>query len=128
MTAVIANICVDPRLLHDVLRSQIQTRLQTMGLSAERVFLTNDIGGNIGSSLQNTLEMLACLPDPVVLLAVLHHDDCAAERAGRRRTLDSSIHDLTNLAAGMGLQCPVLSGNILTENSAILWTAQPQVE
>jgi hypothetical protein len=125
MPAAIVNICVDPRLQHEVLRPQVRTRLEAMGLKADRIFITNDIGGNIGSAMRSTLEMLSAAGDDVVLTAVLHHDDCVADSLGRRRSLVSSVRDLSSLVAGLNLICPVLSGSILTETSEIVWSDRP---
>jgi hypothetical protein len=125
MPAAIVNVCVDPRLQHEVLRPQVRTRLEAMGLKADRIFITSDIGGNIGSGVGNTLEMLIAARDNVVLTAVLHHDDCVADSLGRRRSLESSLRDLTNLVAGLNLTGPVLSGSIFTETSEIVWSDSP---
>ena len=34
-----------------------------MGLRADRIFITSDIGGNIGSAMRSTLEMLSAAHD-----------------------------------------------------------------
>ncbi len=122
MPAAVVNVCVDPRLQHEILRPQVRSRLEQMGLKADGIFITNDVGGNIGSAVRNTLEMLTAAHDTLLLTGVLYHDDCVAASLGRRRSLESSVGDLTELVAALKLSCPVLSGSIITETSEIVWS------
>lgn len=125
MSAVIVNICVDPRLNHEAIRTQVGTRLERMGRQADRIFITNDIGGNVGSALRNTIELLVSQREAIVLAAVLYHDDCVAERAGMRRPLTTSAEQLAALLTDRSLNAALLTGSILTETSQILWSDEP---
>jgi hypothetical protein len=123
--AAVINVCVDPRLNHEVLRAQVQGRLEQMRLPSGRIFITNDIAGNIGSAVRNTVELLARAREEVVMAAVLHHDDCAAARQGLRVPLTASTQQLRSTLEQAGIRCPVLSGEIHTESNTIVWTDRP---
>ena len=84
MSAALVNICVDPRLNHEILRTQVRQKLGRMRLSAERIFIVNEVAGNAGSAFRNLVDMLVARVDPIVLAAVLHHDDCLAAQQGLR--------------------------------------------
>ena len=126
MNAAVVQICADPRLSHDVVRLQVQQRLERMSLQADRIFLLNEIGGNLGSNMQNTVEMLQQERQRIVLAAVLHHDDCIAFKAGLRVPLERSVSGLSTYLASRSITCPVLSGQIETENSAVTWSDEPR--
>lgn len=126
MNAAIVQICVDPRLNHELVRLQVQQRLERMSLQADRIFLLNEIGGNIGSNMQNTVEMLQQQRERIVLAGVLHHDDCVAHKAGRRVPLERSVGSLSTYLSSRAITCPVLSGQIETDNSAVTWTDEPR--
>jgi hypothetical protein len=123
--AAIINVCVDPRLNHEVLRAQVQARLEQMRLPSERIFITNDVAGNVGSAVRNTAELLTRAREEVVVAAVLHHDDCAAAAQGLRVPLAASTQQLRSSLEQAGIRCPVLSGEIVTESNAIVWTDRP---
>lgn len=126
MAAALVQVCVDHRLNHEILRAQIRQRLQRMGLAAGRIYILNDIGGNVGANFANTVDLLVGREEPVVLCAVLHHDDCLAERQGFRAALEASAKLMAARLAERGVQCPVLTGNILTEHNHLVWTDEPQ--
>lgn len=126
MPVAIVNVCVDPRLNHEVIRAQVRARLEELGRAAQRVFIVNDVGGNIGSAFRNTLDLARRSREEVVLAAVLHHDDCLAEQAGLRRPLEESIREVRTLLGRGSRDTPVLSGQILTETSAIVWDDKPK--
>jgi hypothetical protein len=123
--AAIINVCVDPRLNHDVIRAQVQARLEQMQLPRASVFITSDIGGNVGSAARNTAELLSRGREEVVMAAVLHHDDCVANAQGLRLPLTASAQQLGNTLDQAGIRCPVLTGEILAESNTIAWTDQP---
>ena len=126
MTAALVQICSDPRLNHEVIRAQVAQKLERLGLRADRVFILNEIGGNIGSNLRNTLELLVRRREPVVFAAVLHHDDCLAEQEGMRVALPASAGQLRSQLEGRDVTCPVLTGQIGTEHSDVVWTDEPR--
>jgi len=123
--AAIVNVCVDPRLDHAVIRSQVEARLERMRLPKERVFITNDVGGNVGSAAKGTVDLLVKNREEIVLAAVLHHGDCAAAAAGLRQPIEASVERLRRLLGEAGIRCPVLSGTLRTETSAIAWSDEP---
>jgi hypothetical protein len=82
MAAALARVCVDPRLNHELLRIQVRQKLQCLRMVADRIYILNDIGGNVGTNFRNTVNLLASRQKPIVICAVLHHDDCLAEQQG----------------------------------------------
>ncbi len=123
--AAIVNICVDPRLDHQLLRVQVGARLQRLTTSRQRLYITNDIGGNIGSAFRSTAELILKGREEIVLAAVLHHDDCVAERLGLRRPLAGSAEAAARLLEGLKVTCPVLTGSIRTEDNYLTWSDEP---
>lgn len=124
--AVLVQLCVDPRLNHELLRSQVRQKLGRLRLSAERIFLLGEVGGNIGANFQNTLDLLKQRNDKLVLCAVLHHDECLTAAAGTRVPLEASAKQLTAVLAQQDLGCRVLTGNIRTEHNQVLWSDEPE--
>ena len=120
--AAIVNVCVDPRLDHSLIRTQVEARLERLRLPAAAVYVTNEPGGSIGSAFHNTARLLVSQGVPIVLAAVLYHDDCLAEHAGRRVPLESSAQGARNLLADIDVTCPVLTGWLTTESSYLVWT------
>jgi len=55
MAAALVVVCVEPRINHEVIRIQVRQRLERSGIRAERIYILNDIGGNPGSNLRNTI-------------------------------------------------------------------------
>ena len=126
MAAIILT-CVDPRLAHDVIRDQIGRRLEREGLPVRDIYVVSDVGGNLGSGFTNTLDLLTAAKVPVVLSAILHHDDCLAARLNVRKPLETTVAEIRTELSRRGIKCPVLSGNITTESSGLTWTDQPPV-
>jgi hypothetical protein len=126
MPAAIIQVCVDPRLHHELLNVQVRSRLERLRLQADRIFLLGDVGGNPGSNTSNTLDLLAQSHEPVVLAAVLHHDDCYAAAYGMRHPLQASARALESLLRERHIACPVLTGNIYTATNEIVWTDEPR--
>ena len=125
MAAALVVVCVDPRLNHEIIRLQVRQKLARSGLRAERIYLLGDVGGNPGSSFRQTAELLARIGEPVVLAAVLHHDDCLAAREGQRKDLVDSAQEMSTALDRMSLHCPVLTGQIQTAHSRVLWSDEP---
>jgi hypothetical protein len=122
MPAAIVNICVDPRLNHELVRIQVRSRLEEMLTSAQRIYVTSDVGGNAGSAFRNTLDLVQRSRDQLVLAAVLHHDDCLAAAAGLRAPLETTLQQVRAALGTAGIACPLLSGSIRTETSAVVWS------
>src|SRR6185369_9810198 len=114
-----------PRLNHEVIRIQTKNRLEAQQVKVDRVFITNEAGGNVGSGLRNALELLSRSGESIALIAVLDHDDCQAASAGVRRELSDRIGAVTELVLGKGIRCQVAGGTILTDNSTVLWDDWP---
>ena len=125
MVAAIALICVDPRLNHELLRIQMRQKLDRLRLRADRIFILNDVGGNVGTSFRNTVAMLKQLNEPLVFCAALHHDTCLAAEQGLRAPLETNAQRMAALLTEQGVICPVLTGNILTQNNILRWTDEP---
>ncbi|MBI2887874.1 MAG: hypothetical protein HYY02_11780 [Chloroflexi bacterium] len=125
MAAVVVQVCVDHRLNHELLRAQVRQRLERLGAAAERIYILNEVGGNVGANFGHTLDLLARGREPVVLCAVLHHDDCLAEREGLREPLEVSTRRVEALLAQRKITCRVLTGAIRTEHNHLLWSDEP---
>jgi len=128
MRAAIVQVCVDERLNHELLRIQVKQKLAALYLNADRVFILNEIGGNLGENFRNTLDMLVKLRTEVVLAAALHHDDCIAGKHGLRRPLDETVAQMADLLASRDVSCILASGNIYTGNNHIIWLEDRQVK
>jgi hypothetical protein len=126
MASALVVVCVDPRLNHEIIRTQVRQRLGRSGLRADRIYLLGEVGGNVGSNVRQTAQLLARLADPVVLAAVLHHDDCLAAREDQRKDLAASADELTTELDRLNLRCPVLTGQIRTAHSQINWSDEPE--
>ena len=126
MAAALVQMCVDPRLNHELIRAQVRQRLQRMSLSARGIYIVNEIGGNLGANFGNTLDLLIKEGEPVVLCAVFHHDDCVAERRRARAPLETTARQMAARLAESRIACPVLTGTILTQHSSLQWTDEPQ--
>jgi hypothetical protein len=125
MAAALVAVCVDPRLNHEIVRLQVHQKLARSGLRAERIYLLGEVGGNLGSSFRQTAELLSRIGEPVVLAAVLHHDDCLAAREGQRKDLADSAQELATALDRLSLHCPILTGQIQTAHSRVLWSDEP---
>lgn len=130
MAAALVQLCVDPRLNHELLRIQVRQKLERLRAAADRIFILNDIGGNVGTTFRNTVKLLATRQEPIVLCAVLHHDDCLAEQQGMRTPLDVSAKEMAAYLAERNIPCPVLTGTIRIENNHLLWSdlSEPRYE
>jgi len=123
--AAIVNVCVDPRLNQELIRIQVKARLERLRLATDNLFVTNEIGGNIGSSFRNAALMLRERGVEIVLAAVLHHDDCVAAQAGRRQPLAQTALEIESFLRSQSVACPVLSGTLRTEDSTLIWLDEP---
>ena len=126
MRVAIFQICVDPRLNHELVRIQVRQQLARRYLQADRVVLVNEIGGNMGGSFASTLDLFLRDGAEIVLCGVLHHDDCLAAKHGLRRPLQETAAQIQNLVRGRGLECPVETGTIYTETNHVQWDSTAQ--
>jgi hypothetical protein len=126
MAAALVQLCVDPRLNHELIRLQVRQRLERSGLWAERIFLVNEVGGNLGANFRSTAELLTRLGEPIVLCAVLHHDDCAAAAQGQRAELPVVARDMMAELTSLGVVCLVVTGSIRTEHNQVVWSDEPE--
>jgi hypothetical protein len=126
MSAALVQICTDPRLSHEVIRIQVNERLERRGLRADRVFILNDVGGNVGSNTSSTLDLLQRRDEPLLFAGVLHHDGCLAAEEGLRVSIDRTSRQLASFLADRRISVPVVTGTILTETSAITWLDEPR--
>jgi hypothetical protein len=125
MAAALIGVCVDPRLNHEIIRLQVRQRLERSGLRAERIYILNEQGGNLGTSFRNTAQLLARAGEPIVFCAVLHHDDCLAAQEGQRTDLATTAKEMATELERLGVTCPVVTGQIRTAHSQLLWTDEP---
>ena len=102
--------------------------MERLQKSAERIYIVNDIGGNVGTNFANTVDLLIKRRDPLVLCGVLHHDDCLAAREGVRKPLDMSAKEMTAYLASRGINCPVLTGTVRIEHGDLVWSDEPKPE
>ncbi len=125
MTSAVVNLCFDPRLDHEAIRTQVRGRIERLRLKARSIYLVNDLGGNVGSGLRNAVRLRLSQREEVSLTAVLHHDDCLAAKAGRRKPLEVSAKELAAFLAELNLRTPVLTGTIRTADNLLTWTDEP---
>ncbi len=125
MAVALAQVCVDPRLNHELLRIQIRQKLHRLRLAADRIYILNELGGNVGMNFRNTMNQLS-RQESIVLCAVLHHDDCLAEQQGIRTPLDASAQEMATYLADRNIRCPVLTGTIRIDNNHLLWADEPE--
>ena len=126
MAAVLVQVCVDNRLNHELLRVQVRQKLGSLGRSADRIYILNEVGGNVGENFLNTIKLLKARGDPIVLCAVLHHDECVAAEQGVRVPLETSAQRMGSILAEQGVTCRVLTGTIRTEHNHLLWSDEPE--
>ncbi len=122
MAAALVVVCVDPRLNHELIRIQVRQRLQRDRIGAERIYVLNDVGGNVGANFRHTAQLLKQTGEAIVFCAVLHHDDCRAAREGERAELSHAAQGLASELARLELQCPVATGEIRTEHNHVRWS------
>ena len=128
MAAALVQVCVDPRLNHELIRIQVRQKLERLGIGSPRVYVLNDIGGNPGQNLVDTLALLAKVGEQVALGAVLHHDDCLAARQGLRIPLDAAADEMAKAFAKAQVPAPILTGQIRTEHNRVSWSDEPAYE
>lgn len=121
MRVALVQVCVDERLNHELVRIQVKHKLSALYLSAQRVLILNEIGGNLGDNFRNTLDLFLSQHDTIVLAAVLHHDDCLTDRAGLRQPLEETCRQIADLLTQRGVSCFLSSGNIYTSNNHVFW-------
>jgi hypothetical protein len=125
VAAAIVEVCVDPRLNHELLRIQVAQKLARLGLRADRIYVLNENGDSLGSNFRNTVRLLGMRDEPLVLCAVLHHDDCLAAQAGLRPDLDESAERIRAYLAEQGVECAVLTSEVRTETNELQWSGEP---
>jgi hypothetical protein len=121
MTVALIQVCVDDRLNHELIRIQVRHKLAELYLAAQRIFILNEVGGNLGDNFRNTADAMLKLHEEIVLAGVLHHDDCRAASVGLRRPLDETTAQMADFLAKQGVACPIVSGNIYTANNHVVW-------
>ena len=117
----VVQLCVDDRLDHGKIRAEVAKKLRGVYVAADRILLVNEIGGNFGENFRNAVEMFRSLDAQIVFCAVLHHDDCGAAAAGRRRSREQTLAEMSAYLAGQGVICPVYAGNIQTNTNEVSW-------
>lgn len=125
MAAALVEVCVDPRISHEVIRIQVRQRLERSGIRAERIYILNDVGGNPGSNFRNTIQLLSRMSEPIVFCAVLHHTDCLSAQSGLRSDLAVAAPQMAAELSNANAHAPVLTGQIRTENNELLWSDEP---
>ncbi len=118
----LVQLCVDDRLDHGKIRKQVAQKIHDVYLRADRIFLLNEVGGNLGQNFRNTLELFLAGGARIVFCGILHHDDCAADRAGCRLPMEQTVVELYHYLGEKGVNCPVYTANIRTSDSTIEWT------
>jgi hypothetical protein len=126
MAVEVANIalvqlCVDDRLDHPRIRASVEQKMRDIYLRADRIFLLNEVGGNFGQNFRNTLDVFLESGARVVFCAVLHHDDCAADKAGRRLPMEQTVAELSRYLVDKRVAGPVYTGFIRTADSFVEW-------
>ena len=126
MRVALFQVCVDPRLNHELIRVQIGQQLARRGLHADRIVLVNEIGGNLSGSFGNALDLFRKEGGKIVLCGVLHHDDCAAAKHGLRQPLEETARQIEGLLRERKVACPVETGTIYTETNHVQWSGQSE--
>jgi hypothetical protein len=118
----LVQMCVDDRLDHTKVRARVTEKMRDIYLSADKVFLLNEVGGNFGQNFRNTLELFQDSGAEVVFCAVLHHDDCLAHKAGHRIPIEQTVASLSHYLVQRSATCPVYTGEIRTADSSVRWS------
>lgn len=118
----LVQLCVDDRLDHGKIRQQVAQKIRDVYLKSDRIFLLNEVGGNLGQNFRNTLELFLNGGARIVFCGVLHHDDCSADKAGCRLPMEQTVIELYQYLGEKGVNCPVYTANIRTGDSTIEWT------
>jgi hypothetical protein len=127
VSAAIVQLCVDPRLSHEVVRAQVRQRVARHGETAERIYVVNGVGGNPGASFTHTVEMLGREGEVIVFCGILHHDDCLAARHGLRMELADAAKWMTTELARQKIACPVFVGDLTTATNLVRWADEPEI-
>ena len=127
MASALVQVCTDFRLNHELIRIQVKQRLSRAGVNADRVYILNEVGGNPGHNLTNMVELLKRAGEPIVFCAILHHDDCLAARYGLRHELTSASHEFEGDLGRLGVHCPVVTGEIRTQDNRLQWSDEPVI-
>ena len=127
MDVALIQVCVDERLNHELLRIQVKHKLAELYLKAPRILIVNELGGNLGRNFGNATKMLLKNGDKLVLAAVLHHDDCQADKMDVRKPMEATIEQMTTFLHEAGVSCVLASGNIYTHNNHIIWLEDRQI-
>jgi hypothetical protein len=125
MAAALVQVCVDPRINHEVIRIQIRQRLERSGIRAERIYILNDVGGNPGPNFSNTIQLVSRMGEQIAFCAVLHHTDCFSARFGLRSDLAVAAEQMATALSQAKVHAPVLTGQIRIENNELLWSDEP---
>src|SRR5689334_20587021 len=122
MASALVQVCTDFRLNHELIRIQVRQRLDRDAISADRVYVLNEIGGNPGENFTHTVELLKRVGEPIVWCAVLHHDDCLAAREGLRLDLNAAADRMEAELERMHVTCPVRTGQVQTSQNLVRWS------
>ena len=125
--AAVIQVCVDPRLNHELISLQVRQKIERSGVRADWIYVVNDIGGNPGASFRNTLQLIHRAGEAVVFSALLHHDDCLAEKQGQRVELALAAQQMREELGRIGSHAPVFTGHIRTEHNHVLWADEPEL-
>lgn len=126
MAAALIQVCTDFRLNHELIRLQVRQRLGRTGITADRIYVLNELGGNPGQNLTHTIELLSRVGEPIVFCAVLHHDDCLAAQQGLRLDLAAAVRKLEAELERVKVRCPVMTGEIRTQHNHVRWSDEPE--
>ncbi len=119
----LVQLCVDDRLDHPKIRAQVARKMQDIYLRADRILLLNEIGGNFGQNFRNSVDLFLQSGAQIVFCAVLHHDDCAADKAGCRLPMEQTVAELSRYLAEKRIGCSVYTGSIRTDDSFVQWSS-----
>ena len=124
MRVAVLQLCVDPRLQHDAVRTQVAAMLSSRGTPADRIFLVGQVGGNLSESYLQTVDLAVREGATLVAGGALHHDDCLAARHGLRAPLPETLARVASELASRRVACPVVAGQIDTASQRISWFAE----
>ena len=123
LQVAIIQLCVDARLNHNLLRSQVSEKLAALHLRADSIIFVNEIGGNFGQTFTNTLHLFLQEGAEVIFCGVLHHDGCLAAKHKLRRPLEETRARIQDVLENTGIVCPIHAGSITTETNALEWSS-----
>ena len=123
MQIAIVQLCVDARLNHDLIRTQVSEKLAHLHLRADRIIFVNEIGGNFGQNFTNTLHLFLKEGADVIFCGVLHHDDCLAAKHKLRLDLEETRARIQDVLEKTGITCLIYVGSITTETNVLKWSS-----